>query len=224
MHIENSLTQSQVGLLPLAHDALFDYQTRSMTIVPRQNLILMLGHEAHIPSVLTSLSSFGLSLGVEFDLDENSCEGLVDSTAFNQSGDTENCITLTTSDKAWEHLARQKNNTKESLLLIVPTEKETQAQIIGQIVESSRNRLYEGSVCVVHSSLEVLKQCKTLLGDDPPAVVQQERGSLNLFLPEWADNVDPTQHNEAEMDVYLDLLNEEQFVEMISAKITAATN
>ena len=49
----------------------------------------------------------------------------------------------------------------------------------------------------------------------------QTNTAVTLFLPEWADNVHPNQQNDAEMDPWLNSVSEEQFLELISARITA---
>lgn len=45
--------------------------------------------------------------------------------------------------------------------------------------------------------------------------------SVNLLLPEWADNIHPTQKNDAVMDPWLNIVTETQFLESITAKIVS---
>jgi len=44
---------------------------------------------------------------------------------------------------------------------------------------------------------------------------------VTLFLPGWADNIHPTEQNDGEMDPWLNFVSEEQFLELISARIAA---
>eukprot|EP00581_Thalassiosira_minuscula_P038242 CAMPEP_0184472072 /NCGR_PEP_ID=MMETSP0740-20130409/107771_1 /TAXON_ID=385413 /ORGANISM="Thalassiosira miniscula, Strain CCMP1093" /LENGTH=108 /DNA_ID=CAMNT_0026848635 /DNA_START=1 /DNA_END=327 /DNA_ORIENTATION=+ len=83
---------------------------------------------------------------------------------------------------------------------------------------------------VLHSSLDVLKRCKSFLGDDAPILKQGFRKctlppsnmEVTLFLPEWSDNVHPSQQNDGEMDPWLNLVSEEQFLELISGRVIGA--
>ena len=50
----------------------------------------------------------------------------------------------------------------------------------------------------------------------------QSNTAVTLLLPEWADNVHPTQQNDGEMDPWLNLISEELLLELISARILVA--
>lgn len=133
-------------------------------------------------------------------------------------------LIVTTADKARERLM-------QGLLLVVPdTQKcETHSAMIEQIVTDFNDDSeddFRRNMFVIHSSLEVLKQCKSFLGDDAPilsdglrkCILPQTNTAVNLFLPAWASNV--PQQNDAEMDPWLNLVSEEQLLELISARIT----
>eukprot|EP00580_Thalassiosira_gravida_P007784 CAMPEP_0201628058 /NCGR_PEP_ID=MMETSP0493-20130528/3110_1 /ASSEMBLY_ACC=CAM_ASM_000838 /TAXON_ID=420259 /ORGANISM="Thalassiosira gravida, Strain GMp14c1" /LENGTH=191 /DNA_ID=CAMNT_0048098707 /DNA_START=85 /DNA_END=661 /DNA_ORIENTATION=+ len=132
-----------------------------------------------------------------------------------------------------------------SLLVVVPNseEDETHSDMIERIVHDFDNR----NVYVTHSSLEVLKGCKSFLGDDAPILSQGLRkcivssqsnnnndttsssasssaSSVTLFLPEWADNVHPSEENDGEMDPWLNLGREEEFLELVSARIVVESS
>jgi hypothetical protein len=72
-------------------------------------------------------------------------------------------VIVTTSDMASKRLGR-------GLLLVVPDARkdETHSAMIEQIVADYRDAPSEArkNLCVVHSSLDVLKQCKPFLGED----------------------------------------------------------
>lgn len=42
---------------------------------------------------------------------------------------------------------------------------------------------------------------------------------MNLLLPEWAESVHPTDINESEMDPWLNVATEPEFLESITAQI-----
>lgn len=104
---------------------------------------------------------------------------------------------------------------------------ETHAEALRRIISEAD----EGTdVIVVHGALCALKRSKRFLGEDAPLLVDGVRtctttgttNTVSLFLPDWADTVDPTQANEAEMDVWLNLLSEESFLESASSRIVSA--
>ncbi|KAL7532090.1 hypothetical protein ACHAXR_004426 [Thalassiosira sp. AJA248-18] len=227
----------------LAYDILFDYQSISSQsndkgINLRQNTMLLLGHDAQIPWALQSLSLLGCAVDVESDM-ETAQNMYLDSNM--ESNDLNMKVIVTTSDKAWARLSRHKgkdgntesdiDDDRPSLLLVIPdTQKEEcHSNMIEKIVTDivSNSERDSNKIFVIHSSLEVLKQCKTFLGDDAPILSQGLRQcilpntAVTLFLPEWADNVHPTQQNDGEMDPWLNLVSEEQLLELISAQITA---
>ena len=120
---------------PLAYDTLFDHSTNG----PRQNTMLLLGHESQIPMALKTLSLLG-----ELDVE------------------------VTTSNKAWK-LLTDNSADRSSLLLVVPEKEETQSKMIEKLttdINANSDTDHERNVFVMHSSLEVLKQCKSFLGDD----------------------------------------------------------
>jgi len=235
----------------LAYDILFDYNSQSNddSISLRQNTMLLLGHDAQIPWALTTLSSLGCALDVESDL-EFSVGGEIMAKNLCLNSNTESDgwnmkVIVTSSDKARKHIMQQQekdgkkdgssDDIKPSLLLVVPNpqKEETHSNMIEQIVNdfnSNSETEFNRNTFVIHSSLEVLKQCKLFLGDDAPILSQGLRKcilphtnmAVTLFLPEWADNVHPSQQNDGEMDPWLNLVREEQVLELISARVIGA--
>lgn len=236
---QSSIMQS---LLPtwrsLSHDILFDYsnmssESNNKCANLRQNTMLLLGHDSQLSWALMTLSMLGYALDIESDLEipPFSANIEVESTGLKMK------VQVTTSDKAQEQLMLQKTKEgeeKSSLVLVVPNAQkgETHSDMIEQIVtdiNGSSDAQLDRNVFVVHSSLEVLKKCKSFLGDDVPRLSQGLRkcslpGSntaVTLFLPGWADNIHPTEQNDGEMDPWLNFVSEEQFLELISARIAA---
>lgn len=157
-----------------AYDILFDGSGISSSsdegINLRQNTMLLLGHDAQIPMVLKSLTSFGYDLNVESDIEITHCGEASKAFCIKSNAETTSRnnmkVIITTSDKAIDQLIHQ------GLLLVVPDTKkdETHSGMIEQIVSDFDNNTEPDSkknIIVIHSSLDVLKQCKSFLGDDP---------------------------------------------------------
>ncbi|KAL9180220.1 hypothetical protein ACHAXT_008190 [Thalassiosira profunda] len=223
----------------LTHDILFDYsQSNGESMHLRQGVVLLLGHDAHIPLALQSLSLLGCDVDVASDVD------------FSYDGETRNAVCIKSSDGAtdlamkvhvttsenvqrWLEDEENKKDDDSSLLLVVPKEEETQSSMIEQIVASIGRASEENcrrDTFVMHSSLEVLRRCKRFLGEDPPLLSQGLRtcvyakranAAVSLLLPEWSDNVHPADQNVAEMDPWMNTVSDEQFLELVSARITA---
>jgi len=224
--IRSQLEAYQIGMnLPpwqsLAYDVLFDYSRSNAKL--RQNTMLLLGHEAHLPLALQHLAMLGYYLDVESDL-----VGIPDITRALCEGHCNDPImkvAVTTSYKANERLGQGQ------LLVIVPDKQsdETHSDMIGRIVTDihKKDANVTRNIFVTHSSIEVLKALKPYLADDTPRLFQglskctlpNSSTSVTLALPSWTDNVHPIQQNEAEMDPWLNLISEQQLVELISAKI-----
>jgi len=227
--IRSQLEAYQIGMnLPpwqsLAYDVLFDFSGSNAQL--RQNTMLLLGHEAHLPIALQHLAMLGYYLDVESDL-----VGIPDITRALCEGHCNDPImkvAVTTSDKPNERLGQGQ------LLVIVPDKQsdETHSDMIGRIVTDihKKDANVTRNIFVTHSSIEVLKALKPYLADDTPRLFQglskctlpNSSTSVTLALPSWTDNVHPTQQNEAEMDPWLNLISEQQLVELISAKILVA--
>ena len=227
--IRNQLEAYQVGMnLPpwqsLAYDVLFNYSESIAQL--RQNTMLLLGHEAHLPSALQHLAMLGYYLDVDSDL-----EGTSDFTRAlcqNHSNDPIMKVAVTSSDKANERFEQGQ------LLMIVPDKQsdECHSDMIGRILVDIHKEDSDviRNVFVTHSCIEVLQALKPFLGEDAPRLFQglskctlpNSHTSVTLALPSWTDNVHPTQENEAEMDPWLNLISEQQLVELISAKILVA--
>ena len=151
----------------LAYDMLFDYQssTSSDAISLRKNTILLLGHDAQLPWALKSLSMLGCSVDVESNVDT-----VFNGLSVNDDSSTERSIKVivTTSEKALEKLTQGNNEgnaTEPSLVVVIP-DNQSQECHAGMIETIVTDKEIDRHVNVMHSSLEVLKQCKAFLGDD----------------------------------------------------------
>jgi hypothetical protein len=157
----------------LALDVLFDYQTdlnddNGERMNLRQNTMLLLGHDAQISSTINSLSLLGYEFDVETDLinsangHETMFDGLPTSSHENPTDKSNMKVVVTTSAKAQGRLG-------QGLLLVVPDTQigETHSHMIERIVFDfwERSKMVK-NICVIHSSLEVLKKCKPFLGED----------------------------------------------------------
>ena len=45
---------------------------------------------------------------------------------------------------------------------------------------------------------------------------------INLSLASWADNTDPQQHNDALMNPWLDVMNKDDFIDMLLPKLISS--
>ena len=166
------------GVLPswqsLAHDVLFDYRGVPSNgngggLNLRLHVMLLLGHDAHIPLTLESLSMLGYDLVVEADLEIPDVDEIMAKFVRSNASDSSSRanatmkVIVTTSDMASKRLGR-------GLLLVVPDAQkaETHSAMIERIVADYRDASSEArkNLCVVHSSLDVLKQCKPFVGED----------------------------------------------------------
>ena len=210
----------------LAHDVLFDSSTgNGDSIELRKNTILLLGHSSQLPSVIKSLSLLGYVLDIKSDVDIPERDALIESMCREEEGDKsygEIKVIVTTSDKA----QTRRRLCQNGLLLIIPNaaKDETHSDMIKQIITDSEDNT---NIFVAHSSIEVLRECKSFLGDDVPrlsnglsrCILPQSNTTVTLTLPEWSDYVHLTERNGVEMDPWLNLLSEEQLLEFISAKV-----
>lgn len=231
-----------------AYDILFEYGSLhdGQMNQLRKNTVLLLGHEAQIPWALATLSTLR-ALEVESDVDfpgrGNTYKNAGLNNDSNAGGRTIN-VAVTTPEKARDAMQRRgrtgeedggDSHTQPLLLLVVPdsNKDQTPSSAIEQIVHDRGGRAEaksNGDVFVVHSSLEVLKRCKSFLGEDAPLLAQGQRRcrlprtgtAVTLFLPQWADNVHPVQHNDAEMDPWLNVVGEGQLLELVSGRIVGA--
>jgi hypothetical protein len=131
--------------------------------------MLLLGHDAHIPLTLESLSMLGYDLVVEADLEIPDVDEIMAKFVRSNASDSSSRanatmkVIVTTSDMASKRLGR-------GLLLVVPDAQkaETHSAMIERIVADYRDASSEArtNLCVVHSSLDVLKQCKPFVGED----------------------------------------------------------
>jgi len=167
--------------------------------------ILLMGNEASLDLILSSLQQL--------------------------LGDTTQ-VTVTDSIRVWTEIKQQQNMDQHSLLIVVPDTdtEEPQSDLIQRIIMSaaSEEDSVNRNIYVSHGSLDVLKKCKDFLGEDPPIlsnglrkciVASDSKTSATLFLPSWAENVHPTQLNDAEMDPWLNIASEELLEELTSAVI-----
>jgi hypothetical protein len=160
--------------ISLAFDVLFDNQCgttdgKGSRLKLRQNTMLLLGHDAQIPSMLNALTLLGNEFDIESDvihLDDDFAkamfDGFVPSTQENSAYNSKIKVVVTTSAKAQERLG-------QGLLLVVPDLQnvETHSNMIERIVfDFCERSQVTKNISVIHSSLEVLKQCKPFLGED----------------------------------------------------------
>lgn len=158
---------------PLAWDLLFGCQSgfdngNGGNMELRQNTILLLGHDTQICLTLNSLSLLGCELDIETDLinrDKGSESMMLERLSSNHDDSKARAkikVVVTTSSKVQERLG-------QGLLLVVPDAKtgETHSKMIERIVFDMNERPQRmKNIYLIHSSLEVLKQCKPFLGED----------------------------------------------------------
>ena len=83
----------------------------------------------------------------------------------------------------------------------------------------------DSTVHVVHSCWKTLQKAKSLFGDNIPRVGRFANAAvgncvkLSLNLPDWAENTHMCQHNDAIMDPWTSLMTEDEFAELVSARI-----
>jgi hypothetical protein len=150
----------QTTIQPLAYDALLRKSSKHNEF--RQNALLMLGNEADLPSVLRSFVAMGLSLNV--DLDPELDMPHIESWLQNQVYDGDASILIAASQNACNYFAKRTN----SILVVVPDSDkgETQYDLIKRLLlDFDKQSTSEVEISVVHSSIDVMKRCKSLLGD-----------------------------------------------------------
>ena len=189
----------------------------------RQNTIVVLGHETQLKWTLDSLASMGMIFAVDVDLDWEAPY----LNKWLESEDHENPglrISVTSSTKVRNHYSNQQHN--DSMMIVVPNaeKEETQSEIIKRIVIDFQKQTQISSaftetddkfdITVIHTSLDVLKRCKSIVRDS-------NRISLNLLMPTWADNIHPLELDESEADSQLCIVTESQFLNSILCKTWA---
>lgn len=106
-------------------------------------------------------------------------------------------------------------------MVLLPRMSQRETSTVHQILRLAR----EGSTAyVIDSSFPALQKEKWLFGDDVPRssvgkTFVGDHHHLSLNLAKWAENTHLSQHNEAEMDRWVNLITEEQFSELVSARI-----
>lgn len=116
------------------------------------------------------------------------------------------------------------------LVSVSSTEKALETKI--SLVPSSETRAIrqlltnapkDSTVYVVNSCWKTLQKAKSLFGDNVPRGGSLARAAignsvkLSLNLPDWAGS--HSQRNDAEMDPWTNLISEDQFTELVSARI-----
>jgi hypothetical protein len=122
----------------------------------------MLGSEAELPSVLRSFVAMGLSITVDADPELDVPQ--IDSWLKSQVFDGDATIFLTASQNACDYFAKRTS----SILVVVPDSDkgETQYDMIKRLLlDFDTKASSEIEMSVLHSSMDVLKQCKSLLGE-----------------------------------------------------------
>ena len=140
-----------------------------------KTIILMLGHESELRSAIAALTSMGMpSFDLRLDSDTSQFKKRLKAQD-RSNGDT--IVTVVSSGQACDQLLTNKER-NPSLLLVVPNtdQEEFQSEVIRRIIcdidakmPTYSNNEYgqETYISVVHSSLDVLRQCKLFLGEDP---------------------------------------------------------
>ncbi len=169
----SSTTHQRHAWRSLAWDVLFDCQSdfndgNGGHMKLRHNTMLLLGHNTHVSSTLKSLSLLGCKFDVETDFNTSlaGSEGMLDGFTTNNHDHSKDFtkmkVIVTTSEKAQKRLGH-------GLMLVVPDAQtgETHSSMIERIVFDFCERSHmTKNICVIHSSLEVLEQCKPFLGED----------------------------------------------------------
>ena len=142
-----------------------------------KTIILMLGHEAELSSAIGALTSMGIS-SVDTRLDWDTPQFQLKKCQNAQGlGCEDTILTVVSSEHACDQLLMNQEH-NPSLILVVPNtgQEEFQSEVIRKIIcdidakiPSYSNNEYgqESYISVVHSSLDVLRQCKLFLGEDP---------------------------------------------------------
>eukprot|EP00978_Attheya_sp_CCMP212_P029480 scaffold104854_cov51-Attheya_sp.AAC.2 len=180
------------------------------------NIIITVGHECMIPHVAEYIEK---SLHMDVDV-------LPSSSSLNSSSDG-NMIAIVSPNNADDDDGNDNNKKK----------KETQTELIQRLVEGigEVEKEEDSTVFVIHSSLRTLEEAKGLFGDDSPRMrngigtmsvvvpgTDNRSIHLSLLLPSWADGTSPQQQVTAEMDPWLNVVTEEEFSELLSARIIAS--
>ena len=111
-------------------------------------------------------------------------------------------------------------NTNSGITIVPPGEGGRGHEGILQYILMSAPK--ESSVHVVHSDVSMLQRAKTLFGDNRPRAGCFEKSGvadvmLKLSLPSMSSG--PQQQNDAEMDPWLNVVDEFELVETLSARI-----
>jgi len=168
--------------------------------VSKRKIFITLRHRSQIPIATSALSNLSLSFDVAHDASEPI------STAFTS------------------HTAQASNDKHTNNIFLVPPkdESESQAGIVRRIISKAHD---DSSFFVIHSSLMTLNDLKHLFGDDRPCMINglgkctsiDKSIKMSLLMPTWADNTHPQQHNNAEMDPWMNIIGETDLSEMLSA-------
>jgi len=180
-----------ISIHPCVKEALFDCRA--------QNVYILLSHIAYAKSALEILSDLHLQLTL---IDDDTSPSFDISTSAPKNGSF---------------------HPNTGLTILANSGQATQVDLI----ESLMKQAPDGSnFFVVHSSAAVLHDAKNLLNGESPYTMKAARKtrignriSMALFLPTWADCTDPKQYVNAEMDPWLTLIDETNFLELLSAKV-----
>lgn len=114
----------------------------------------------------------------------------------------------------------------EGKVVLVPLGSQTETSILRQIICGASP---ESTVFAVNSSWNTLQKSKILFGDNIPRLPNGMANAnigdsirLSLNLPKWAENTHPSQHNDALMNPWTNLLGEAEFSEILSARIVSS--
>lgn len=155
-----------------------------LSVREKKVCIILVGHTLHIPAALASLSKNSISVQVLASINDISSMG------------------------------------PENKIFLVPPGDGRQGHrdILQHLLVQAKSG---SSVHFIHNSLETLLEAKMFFGDNRPRAqgdgygisVFGSRVSLKLSLPTWADNTNLSQQNYAEMDSWMNLVNENEMME-----------
>jgi hypothetical protein len=165
-------------------------------------VLILIGHESHALTVKSSLEQLNLPIHILLG-DE-----------MMKNGDDRNHI----------HLFQK----RRGIFLIPPGQGGRGHEGVLEDILSSAPE--ESLVHVIHSDIDTLQRAKSLFGDDRPRrgmfgkCVKSNNQNVGLKLSLLSTCSGQQQQNEAEMDPWLNLLHEFEFVETLTSKVQSSSS
>ena len=202
LHAKNAPTGPLPVIYPSISEALMDCDSP---------VYILVGDESHVPTAIASLSHLSVPMEAmnwnEID-DINTIDNDVDNDNDNEDDDDNEDAT-------------KRRRSGPGIIIVPPGEGgRGHGGILQHIVMSVKRG---SSVHVIHSDISTLQQAKSLFGDNRPSRQGMfarsgiAAASLKLSLPAMSSG--PQSQNYAEMDPWLNLIDEFELVEIISARI-----